>query len=452
MVDKPNARRPESLHSLNAEIRVFICFMGLCFLTLAPLSLAAFGVNGPALFFFATGLMLVGWQLAKKFDAFSMETLLFFVSLIYIYAAFIDFTIFENSKEFDIDYVMWITVVGMTMIFSFVTGVYFFKTPKEKPDMINPIIADKMLYSCMAFNVLALAAYLNFAWGYLGMIGFISRGELYLSVPLSLELVKLALPILLLIGFVSMVIRVRRTSLTIKLFFGLTTLFFVAIEILVFGDRRISLSLILCLIVLRNLVKPIPGFLLLAMPAIAAAFVLMGYFRNQSFGDFNLIWENITATRALNPVNTEFGAFHIVGRTLFEEPFAQSFSFTVFQVPFALIPSALFPGRPSAPSVAFVRDHFADIYASGGGLAYNLVVEFYQNFWYFGPIFLGLILARAVTLIKVKTKSYFTYLILWNIFFAMRMDLVSLIRNVLMGLVILGMVRLIAALIFRVKS
>lgn len=155
--------------------------------------------------------------------------------------------------------------------------------------------------------------------------------------------------------------------------------------------------------------------------------------------------------RVLNPVNTEFGAFHIVGSTLFEVPFSLFVSISVFQVPFALIPGALFPGRPTAPSVAFVSDYFPEIYASGGGLAYNLVFEFYQNFWYFGPIILGLVLARAVTLIKTKPNSYVAYLIMWNIFFVMRMDLVSFARNVLISLVIFGMVNLVATFLFRVK-
>lgn len=439
--------------TLSGGLKGFLFFAGFGFLASAPLALHPYDGNGLAVAFAALGVLCVLQAMVQRFGGISIETLFFLISFVYVYAAFFDYTIFQNTKGFDIDYIVWITLLGLSTLLAFSMGVLLRRNdPASQIADDDPPREDHVLLPCLVFTYLALGAYFFFARSYFNVGVVLSRGELYQSVPLVLELVKLALPILIIVGFIAMTKRPAKTSIIIKAMFVFALVLFVFVETIVFGDRRISISLIFCLLILRNTVKRISSAWLLLLPPAALGSVIGGYFRNQSSDIYAKIIENISAIRALNPINTEFGAFHVVARTFFREPFSAQMSMSVFEVPLALVPGFLLPNRPTAPSVSFVQEYFPEIYAIGGGLAYNIVIEFYQNFWYFGPLILGVCLSFVVARLTANPRSYLTYLFLWNLFFVMRMDMVTLSRNTLIAFAVFGIVKLTSTLLVTRKD
>lgn len=452
MAERWSLRSDPRNHLRAVEFDFLILLSGFFLLVCAAFAVGALQGKCMATGALVLGLFIIVSQLVRNYGVISIQSIFFLISFIYISAAIVDYSVFDNVNGYDVNYVVWVTLVGLAALFSFTLGVLFRGSSEVANQQASrAYLSDRVLLSSVLLLPFVFGGYLSFSLSYLGTFGVITRAELYRSVPLAFELIKLSLPVVIIIASVAMALREKKTSLAVKLFVGLAAITYVSVEMVLYGDRRISLSMILCLVILRNSIKRISGLWVMAAPFAAVALVLLGYFRNQAADKFAIIAEDLSAWRILNPANTEFGAFHVVGSTLFQQPFLQVASFSVFEVPFALVPRVLLPDRPTAPSVEFLQSYFPDIYAVGGGLAYNLVFEFYQNFWYLGPFVLGLLLARIVVYLSLHPKSYVAYIVVWNLFFAMRMDLVSLCRGVLFSVAVYGFVRLIGVVLFRVR-
>lgn len=390
--------------------------------------------------------------MSKRFSYLSFEVMVFLISSIYITAAIADYALFDNTKQFSVDYLIWIGMIGSLFLIAYALTILKVTIPPPhlERNARNRIDHKAVFYVSILISSLAFIYYVRSA-GEMAAAAYLSRAEIYQNKSLALDLIKLTLPISLLISWIAR----HKSGTSIFSFANILitgmTLYFIGFEVLVFGDRRISLSLILALIILFFHDRKINFVWLFAMIPLAIGTVLFGYFRNQEAGNFDAIVSFLSAARLLNPTNTEFGAFHIVGRTLFEQSTSELMDLTLFAAPATLIPHRIYPDRPQAPSIEFVQNYFVEIYNSGGGLAYNLLIEFFQNFWYFGIIILGSSLAYfIVALSRMRASAHYLYfIIMWNTLFCMRFDVVSLLRSIIISCVIFFIVLYISRILIK---
>jgi len=386
-------------------------------------------------------------SLARRFNYISFEILTFIVSSIYIFAALTDYAIFDNTKDFSTDYLIWMGILGALFLISYVATITTVRIrspnlegkPREKSGH------RAIFYVAILISALAFVFYLRSA-GELLAAAYLSRADIYLNKSLGLDLLKFVLPISLLIAWIAR----RKSGISpfhfLNIILAGMTIYFIGFDVLAFGDRRVSLSLILTLAVLFYKEKKLNFFWLVAMVPLAMGTVLFGYIRNRAFEKYDAIFDFLSVARLFNPINTEFGPFHIVGRTLFEKPTYELLNFSLLAAPAALIPKRIYPDRPIAPSVDFVRENFADIYNAGGGLAYNMILEFFQNFWYFGPLILGTVLAYSFVILsrQREVSQYLYFLVMWNIIFFVRSDFVSLLRGAIISILVFIVVQIIS--------
>ena len=390
--------------------------------------------------------------MSKRYSYLSFEIMVFIISSVYITAAITDYALFGNTKQFSVDYLVWIGMIGSLFLIAYTLTILNATIPPlhAERNVRNRADHKAIFYIAMLFSALGFIYYVRSA-GELAAAAYLSRSEIYQNKSLALDLIKLILPISLLISWIAR----RKSGILVSNFLNILTigmtLYFIGFEVLIFGDRRISLSLILALVILFFHDRKINFVWLLPLVPLAMGAVLFGYFRNQGAVNFDSILSFLSAARLLNPTNTEFGAFHIVGRTLFEQPTSELMDLTLFAAPAMLIPRHIYPDRPEAPSIEFVRNHFTEIYNSGGGLAYNLLIEFFQNFWYFGPLILGASLAYfLVAFSRMRESAHYLYfIIMWNTLFCMRFDVVSLLRSIVISSVIFFIIFYISRILIK---
>ena len=374
-------------------------------------------------------------RLKSIFGLASFEVFFVLISCVYIYAALIDCVFFGNSKNFRSNYVSFISLMGGFLVFGF----YHFSVFLDKV-RVNFSLPDSAMYKknsalvVFILGILFLGLYFydfyqNLISGLLGS----DRAYIYKNKGLLTDVLKLTSVFIIVVT--CLVIgnnNERRFSLRLWLFLFFVACFFV-VEVFFYGDRRTAVSLLVCLFVIRFYKVSVPRTVIFLGTIIGIFFLVFGVLRNRSLLDAYALIGSENFWAVFNPVNTEFGAFHIVGSKLYSEGFNSIFMLSFFKAPLSLIPESIFPNRPIAPPVWFVKTYFPSIHASGGGVAYNFVMEAFQNFYFMGPFLIGLFVAFLLRISKGATSQRPSLLYLFfgfNILFLMRYDSVTFLRGI----------------------
>lgn len=374
-------------------------------------------------------------EIKNRFSMVSLEVLIFASSSVYIFSALVDYIFFNNSKQFDDSYIIFIVGLGFLFLFSFKKGLKSIKLSSSSYDW-RPL-RFKFSVAMLSLLVLILGAYLyKVIIMYSQGIFSAGRAFLYENKGTLIDVLKLAFVVIVVYCYVGTRARssFRKSFPTVVLWGSLCI--FLLCEILLFGDRRVVLIIVFIFIVISKNGGSIRWYEVLFFITLILLFLFFGIIRSVDAAQLSDTLLNFDYTRFLNPTNLEFGAFHVVGSTLFE---TQGFFYidpTFAQIIGAMIPSIIYPDRPLAPPVSFVETYFPHIYQAGGGLAYNFLVESFNNLWLLGPVVSGYSLGVFLAFLrhlshKAIVFSVFYFLISSQFVFIMRLDSVSIVKTML---------------------
>lgn len=279
------------------------------------------------------------------------------------------------------------------------------------------------------------AAYFLVATSRFGLFGGeFTRAEVYQQENLDLQIIRAGIVYGAFVGFQDL----RRAAGDGRsAFVGMSAwlvalLSYAYIDIAVLGDRRILLSLLLAMFVAT---RPSPGktllCLLIAVPAAGLLWVY-SYLRNVPIEAWLGILDQIEWRLALNIANGEFGGWTRIAADVLTRPFAEIWQPTVIQAPLALVPSAIYPDRPLAPSLWYVNTFDPGTADIGGGWGFSLPIEAFMNAWYAGPVLLGLAIGMLLGYCAVA-GGIAQMLVVFVLCFSFRSDLVSLLQQGLLA-------------------
>ena len=269
-------------------------------------------------------------------------------------------------------------------------------------------------------------------------IGSVGRSEIYLTKPLYYDLGKVfVFASLAFLFWYSFILKNWSKYPTYIIIF--CAIIISSIDILILGDRRNSVMLVIALFYIASRRVKISIFHIFLLSMSAMFLWMFSYFRNVPIYQWTMIYSNLDLAKVANPANSEFGAFSIVWRDLYPD-LSDLLKPTYLWSPSQIIPSFLYGGRSEAPSVAYVNAYYPEIAVRGGGLAYNAIFESMQNFWYFGPPLVGLVLGRIFSNIdryKMPESALFGIWLILTFSFMMRLDLTTLLRSGILSAILI---------------
>ena len=168
---------------------------------------------------------------------------------------------------------------------------------------------------------------------------------------------------------------------------------------------------------------------------------------------------------AYNPANNEFGSPLVTVSEIVEFiPARQEYRLgsTYLMVAANMVPLALWPGRPHAPSEWYSATFYPSYFESGGGFAFSPVAEAYLNFGYAGVALVFLLIGGAVATVERKFELYeslppwvgvsYALIVPWLVIF-FRLDLTSFVKSyLLLTLVPMLLVAVVAKLLVRMGA
>ena len=171
----------------------------------------------------------------------------------------------------------------------------------------------------------------------------------------------------------------------------------------------------------------------MALTGCAVALLLYSVVRNAPLSDWSSRFSGVDLLVQLSPAAAEFGVVAVVGGAI-EDPYRLPADFPTYGDAFLqLLPRALLPDRPPAPSEWFVWHYFPDYAATGGSVAFSSVVEALGNGGLPGVAFAGLAAGLLLALfarIRVLGAPLGVCFATFVFVFSMRMELAAILRNV----------------------
>ena len=227
-------------------------------------------------------------------------------------------------------------------------------------------------------------------------------------------------------------------------FWLLPLILFSATDILILGDRKLAIILFVICAFAVNVQKRINPIYIGYGFVFGLLMWVYGYLRNTSFSEWGAILSELDYGTAFSPDKSEFGAFSIVWNDYFSRYSSVQMQPTYLETFAQIVPTFIFPSRPISPSVNFVKEFYPDIYNSGGGLAFNAILESMMNFNIFGPIAFAFLI---VFFSKFYNKSHFGVLLgaiyIFCFSFTLRNDMISNFRTFFILSVVISMCILI---------
>jgi len=381
---------------------------------------------------FATLLGLVTIVLMRKCGLWDSRTLFFAVSSMYILAGPVDVLLVHEPSELDVGATFAAMQLGL--LFVFASAVPMFGS-SERAFVHSPRSGLPLSWNAAA--VLAAGAVVAFlaaiAVGPGFEIGSITRAEVGSAQAWYFALLRFGLYLLFL--YLAVCIGTgsapswRASSVAVAcLLFSLAA--FLIVELLVLGDRRMFVMTAAGAAVALFPRQTRVSHLLIGLAA-GALLLLYSLVRNQPFD----AWLDIISAAELStvaaPRNVEFGAYALVADTLISDFAPAEFPSYLHALP-QLVPGFVLESRPEAPSQWFARTYFPEIAAEGGALAFNFVLEAYLNAGLIGVMLVGGVVGVLLQIAASgRYRRWLNPLAAMTFVFLLRLDLVSLLRNLM---------------------
>lgn len=296
-----------------------------------------------------------------------------------------------------------------------------------------------LFYSVIVFIYISMVAML-FSLD----VGAVSRADIYKSKSTLFDVYKLFIYSFS-VFYIWFIVCIEQKKGKGLVFWLLPLLLFSATDVLILGDRKLVIVLLLICAFAINVQKRISPTYIGYGFVFGLLMWVYGYLRNTSFSEWGTILGGLDYGAAFSPDKSEFGAFSIIWNDYFSRYSSVQMRPTYLETFAQIVPTFIFPSRPISPSVNFVKEFYPDIYSSGGGLAFNSILESMMNFNIFGPIAFAFIL---VFFSKFCNKSSFGVLLgaiyIFCFSFTLRNDMITNLRV----FVLLSVVVLISILLF----
>jgi len=389
-------------------------------------------------------LVILYWA-AVRFGIFDARFLFLAVSSLYPFVPVVD--IFLLGYElYDIQYSglsLFFTMLFFSGFFA-ISSLDFSISPKMSVadvfmDRISPAVLMRSLF-------VAFVVYLVFLYRDVGFpLGSLTRAEITSAISAPFAVLRLGL----IVGLLLLVAKFRsvHSAGTAQVFSNATSdskamrepLYVLAgsilvaafgfMEVIVLGERRLFLTFALASLSIAA-PRRIPLLIVVATPLLVIAFLVQVLIRDAPVEDWpsRLTGQNIQIV--LDPVNTDFGAFGRIAVDILSGgptgPFP-SYSDAIL----TLVPRVLYPDRPEPIGVWFVRRYHPKEWVSGGGLAFNLVIEAVLNLGWSGPMILGMLLGLLFSVfIDSSVRNRLNQgLLVFALVFAMRFDMATLLKT-----------------------
>lgn len=260
-------------------------------------------------------------------------------------------------------------------------------------------------------------------------IGYISRGDIYSESSYLLVALRIVLPLLAVVYVWASHVFESKSSGGFNYLVLLVVLLWVLFDLLLKGDRRVLVSVILGVVCIKYFGRKLPFYYVALGGAAAIVLYLYGAVRNRPL-DVWLDNINYSLTSQFSPSKTEFGPFSIVANELMRADLFFSDT-TVFNGFLSALPTFVYPDRPLASSVKFVKEYFPDFYDIGGGLAFNIIVDAALMFGFFAPVLLGFFYALLFSFgnQRGKTALLMNGVLVYALTFTARFDFASMFQT-----------------------
>lgn len=385
--------------------------------------------------------ILLVFQINKE-DFFSPSTIVFVTALPYF------LTVIFNSISYGEDsyYFNSQNIYLILFCFIFFGSFVFFDSYLKRIKIINLNFERKVdsnlvfiLYSIIVgLYILVVATLFSLD------IGSITRADIYKSKSTLFDVYKLFIYSfsVFYIWFIVCVADKKGK----KLFFWLIPLLlFCSTDILILGDRKLAILLFAISAYVINTKKKINPIYIGYGILFGLFMWIYGYLRNTGINQWLVVLHDLDYNMVFSPDKSEFGAFNVIWNDYFSKYSSVQMQPTYLETFVQIIPTFLYPDRPTPPSLNFVKEFYPDLYSAGGGLAFNAILESMMNFSYLGPIVFAFIL---VFFGKFYNKSKLGILLgaiyIFCFSFTLRNDMISNLRIFL----VLSAVILVCILIF----
>lgn len=225
-----------------------------------------------------------------------------------------------------------------------------------------------------------------------------------------------------------------------------------AYDVLILGDRRPAVGLVLGLIAIRAMERGFRFRLHYIPVVLSGALILQIWTFGRSIGVLGTLAGIVDGSFwqifKIRYGETEFAAAALVLNQQWHD-LQVDFMWSYRYLPVQLVPNFLLNPlgieQPDSPSLYFVKNYFPTVAAEGGAFGYNIVLEAYQNFGILGYVLVPALLARMVgwlTRIMPISQSLFYALFIATCGFLIRLDMSNLKAWVYSCLILFATVRL----------
>ena len=366
----------------------------------------------PALYFIFFIKCLIMYIIKRKYGTISLPFFILVVFFFYSQCFFIDYVLFGieeigygrlvTMNVFSDDY-LYIVLLYLTFFLGFGSILLFFDPPKIKIKELHVYKENKLYNSLLLIGVCLLIIYVTrsvYGVGRLDKIDFYTSNKL-LSIPITIATFGW------LILFFKNLVNQKKWSISFYILsiaivgFGLIEggreIFIYILFAYLFSREKTSLSY-------KNIFLGIVSFILLTFWKIISVFIIQLNDLSRLL-DFIMTNFQFSFTR-LDPINSLLLIRDFINGNPFYDQFQLSYIInTVKQIlrTFNLIEYDSF-----AESISYY--YIPEAAENGAGLASSGILESMLNFWYFGPVILGIILGRiALKVYYLKYKSTFLY-------------------------------------------
>ena len=378
-------------------------------------------------------------------------TLYLSLSTLYVMSPLVEVGLLGNTFGFDPRRVGLVTDMGVGFLLAATIGFMLVGESSRARDVpippegasASPNVPPSTSYP-LAFCTLLVAVYVAMTVSRYGLsIGTLTRAELYSTEFTTLSVVRSVLVAWLgctaaTIAIASGTAPLRRQPAFLALLLVLTP--YLAGDLLILGDRRLALVAIIGTISLFKR-RPLTPGQLLAGAALGISLVFYGFVRNQPPSQWIAILSTADLLRSVNPASQEFGLAALISGAIDNLAQLPSDFPTYLQAIPQLVPRAMLPDRPLAPSEWFVWTYFPILARAGAGFAFNAVIEAQANGGAWALAAVGATTGAAIGFLG-KLRWRFVPIgvpLAIHVFvFSMRMDLASLLRTLLLELFAVG--------------
>lgn len=394
---------------------------------------------------FETSYILMIIYSIRNYYLMSAVSLFILVTFFYLSAGPMDLHFFQNINLLDAKRMGVLLLFGYSFIFFLL---FFWTLLDGKILKIKALTRldytltnsnySQILYKTVAILIIVLVFFYiyKFVTSFGFVIGASSRGELYSNKSFVLTLAKTLLPFLI-ITYIWLKKYYRNVTTKFDYIIILTVITFLLFDILYKGDRRITVSLLLAIAGIYYFHKNLPKKYIIFGILGAVFLYFYGAVRNRPI----YLWSDSIVnfiTRDFSPSLTEFGPFSMIANYIMKDDLYVTMP-TFFSSLLSTVPGFIYPDRPLASSVWFVKTYFYNYYLAGGGMAFNIIADAALNFGYLAPLFLAFFYLAFFTLGKQKGSiaPLINALLIYSLTFSARFDFTSIFQIVSFGWILL---------------